>query len=60
MAHECLNHLGVENVKLLSEKNLVKGLNIDYKDEFTFCDLAISKGSSIDRHFQSKQIIQIE
>jgi len=59
MVHECLNHLGVENVKLLFEKDLVEGLNIDYKDEFTFYDLAMCKGSSIGKHFQSKQIIRI-
>jgi hypothetical protein len=57
MAHECLNHLGVENVKLLYEKNLVEGFNIDYKDKFTFYDAAMCKGSNIGRHFQSKQII---
>jgi hypothetical protein len=54
MAHECQNHLGVENVKLLFENNPVKGLNIDYKDEFTVCDLAMCKGNSIGRHSQSK------
>ncbi len=57
MAHECLNHLGLENVKLLYEKNFVEGFNINYKDEFTFYDLAMCKGSNIRRHFQSKQII---
>lgn len=58
MAHECLNHLGVENVKLIYEKNLVEGFNNDYKDEFTFCDLAMCKGSNIRRHFQSKQLFE--
>ncbi len=28
----------MENVKFLFEKNLVEGLNIDCKDEFTFCE----------------------
>jgi hypothetical protein len=36
--HERFGHLGVKNLKLLSNKNVMEGMNIDEKIEFTFYD----------------------
>jgi hypothetical protein len=36
--HEWFGHLGVKSLKLLSNKNVVEGMNIDEKVELTFCD----------------------
>jgi hypothetical protein len=39
--HERFGHLGVENLKILSNKNVVEAMNIDKKVELTFCDKCV-------------------
>jgi len=41
--HEQFGHLGVKNLKLLSNKNLVEGMNIDKEAKLTFCDRCVRR-----------------
>ncbi len=47
--HKCLGPLGMENVKLLSKRNLVEKINLNKQEELTFCESC---------HVQGKQHLE--
>jgi hypothetical protein len=43
--HKCLGQLGMENVKLLSKRNLVEKINLNKLEELTFCESCHVQGT---------------